>query len=168
VRTKSFAGMNCPIAGALEAIGDRWAFLILRDLSIWPARFDDFKESTGIPNTTLSDRLRHLETHGLIERHPYQDNPTRFEYALTRKGRDLWMVNLALAQWGERWDASGAGAPAVRIVDRETGRKLKLALVDATTGEPVPPARMRPRPGPAASAFMRRRLKLRDAGDARS
>ncbi len=162
MRAKSFAGMTCPIAGALEAIGDRWAFLILRDLSFGLSRFDEFKESTGIPNTTLSDRLRHLEAHGLVERRCYQDNPPRFEYSLTRKGRDLWMVTFALAQWGERWDASGAGAPAVRMIDKDTGRRVKLALVDATTNVPVPPRRMRARPGPAASPFMRQTLNNRD------
>lgn len=167
MRAKSFAGMACPIAGALEAIGDRWAFLILRDLGFGPARFDDFRESTGIPNTTLSERLRHLETHGLIERRPYQDNPPRHDYALTRKGRDLWIVTVALAQWGEKWDASGAGAPAVRMIDKDTGRRVKLALVDAASGEPVPPQRLRAKPGPVASAFMRRRIKEQEARDAR-
>jgi DNA-binding HxlR family transcriptional regulator len=159
MRTKSFEGMACQLAGAIEAIGDRWSFLILRDLILWPCRFDDFKESSAIPNTTLSQRLQHLEAHGLVEKRPYQDNPPRSEYVLTEKGRDLWMALLALADWGERWDASGAGGATVHMVDDKTGRRVQLALVDATTGRRVPPHRLRARPGPKASNYVRKKLE---------
>jgi DNA-binding HxlR family transcriptional regulator len=159
MRTKSFEGMACQVAGAIEAIGDRWSFLILRDLALWPCRFDDFKEFSAIPNTTLSQRLRHLQAHGLVERRPYQDNPPRSEYVLTAKGRDLWMVLLALGEWGERWNASGAGGATIHMVDGKTGRRVKLALEDATTGRRVPLQRLRPRAGPTASEALRRKLK---------
>ena len=56
MRQKSFAGMRCSIAGALELIGDRWALLLIRDLSLGLCRFDDLRESIGIPNATLADR----------------------------------------------------------------------------------------------------------------
>jgi DNA-binding HxlR family transcriptional regulator len=144
MRTKSFEGMACQLAGAIEAIGDRWSFLILRDLILWPCRFDDFKESSAIPNT---------------EKRPYQDNPPRSEYVLTERGRDLWMALLALSDWGERWDASGAGSATVHMVDGKTGRRVKLALVDATTGRRVPPHRLRARPGPKASDYVRKKLE---------
>lgn len=60
MKAKSFSGMRCSIAGALELIGDRWAFLIIRDLSLGVRRFDDLRASIGIPAATLSARLRHL------------------------------------------------------------------------------------------------------------
>ncbi|MFL5297770.1 MAG: winged helix-turn-helix transcriptional regulator [Phenylobacterium sp.] len=166
MRSKSFAGMACSVAGALEQIGDRWAFLILRDLSFAPARFDDLRETTGMPNTTLSDRLRRLEASGLLEKRPYQEHPPRAQYALTAKGRDLLIVLVALAEWGDRWDASGFGAPPILRVDRETGRPVRLALVDAETGEIVPTTRMAALPGPAADEPTRRRLTPAPAGDA--
>ena len=53
--------MTCSIAGVLEAIGDRWAVLILRDLSLGLRRYEDLRHSTGVTNATLSDRLKHLE-----------------------------------------------------------------------------------------------------------
>jgi DNA-binding HxlR family transcriptional regulator len=158
MKSKSFQGMACSIAGALEAIGDRWAFLILRDLSLGLSRFDEFKQSTGIPNTTLSERLKHLERTGLIEARPYQDNPPRLEYALTDKGRELGMVLVALAQWGDRWDAAGTGAPPVRFVDQKTGRKVKLTFVDAQSGTPVPASQVVARPGRGADELVRWRL----------
>lgn len=158
MRAKSFAGMACSIAGALEQIGDRWALLILRDLSLGLSRHDEFLKSTGMPPTTLSDRLRQLEAHALIERRPYSERPPRDEYVLTRKGRDLWIVLVALTQWGDRWDASGRGAPPVEFIDEATGGKLKLALLDAKSGEPVPPARARARAGRGADDLARWRV----------
>ena len=159
MKAKSFAGMNCSIAGALELIGDRWALLVIRDLSLGLSRYDELRASMGIPAATLATRLKHLEAAGIVERVPYQERPPRDDYRLTRKGRDLWKVTLALREWGDRWDANGLGAPTVESVDRETGRPLKLALVDAETGEPVPPGRLRLHPGPAADAATRRRLQ---------
>src|SRR5690606_10136049 len=88
----------------------------------------------------------------------YQERPPRAEYRLTPKGRDLWKVNIALREWGDRWDASGFGQPPVEMVDRITGRPLRLALVDAETGHPVPRDRVRIRPGPAADDTVRRLL----------
>src|SRR5258705_13669919 len=87
MKSKSFDGMVCSIARTLEAIGDRWAILILRDLSLGLSRYEDLRQSSGITNATLSDRLRHLEENDLIERRQYQNNPERYEYVVTRRGR---------------------------------------------------------------------------------
>ncbi len=158
MRAKSFAGMTCSVAGALEAIGDRWAVLLLRDLALGLSRYDDLQASTDMPTTTLSTRLKHLEGAGLVARRPYQDNPPRFEYRLTEKGRDLWKVTTALREWGDRWNTNGLGAPTIEMVDARSGRPVVLALVDAETGEPVPRERARLRPGPAASPAVKRLL----------
>ena len=158
MRAKSFAGMTCSVAGALEAIGDRWAVLLLRDLSLGLSRYDELQASTGMPTTTLSTRLKHLEGSGLVERRPYQDNPPRHEYRLTDKGRDLWKVLTALREWGDRWDANGLGASTIELVDDQTGRPLVLALVDQETGEAVPQSRARLRPGPIAAPGLRKLL----------
>ena len=158
MKPKSFAGMRCSIAGALELIGDRWALLVIRDLSLGLRRYDDLRASTGIPAATLAARLKHLIASGIVERARYQERPPRDEYRLTRKGRDLWKVSVALREWGDRWDASGFGAPTVETIDRDTGRSLKLALVDAETGVAVPLDRIEVRPGPGADDTVRRLL----------
>lgn len=103
MKLKSFEGMVCSIAGVLEAVGDRWAVLILRDLSLGLSRYEDLRRSTDVTNATLSDRLRHLEDNGLIERRQYQSNPERYEYVLPPKGRDVILVIQALAQVGDKW-----------------------------------------------------------------
>lgn len=158
MKPKSFAGMRCSIAGALELIGDRWALLVIRDLSLGLSRYDDLRASTGIPAATLAARLKHLTAGGIIERVRYQERPPRDKYRLTPKGRDLWKVSVALREWGDRWDASGFGQPTVEMVDRDTGRLLVLALVDAETGEPVPLNRAQVRPGPGADDTVRHLL----------
>lgn len=155
MKSKSFAGMRCSIAGALEAIGDRWAILVLRDLAFGLSRYDDLRGSLGIPTTTLAARLKHLEAHGLIERVRYQDRPPRDEYRLTDKGRSLWKVTTALREWGDQWDATGYGAPTIEVVDRETGHELRLALVDPQTGHAVSGERIQYRPGPGADDNVR-------------
>ena len=158
MKPKSFAGMRCSIAGALELIGDRWALLLIRDLSLGLSRYDDLRASTDIPAATLAARLKHLMASGIVERVRYQERPPRDEYQLTRKGKDLWKVNLALREWGDRWDASGYGAPTVKTVDRETGHTLTLGLVDTKTGQAVPATRARLCPGPGADDAVRRLL----------
>lgn len=161
MKPKSFAGMRCSIAGALEAIGDRWTLLVIRDLSLGLRRYDNLRASTGIPTATLATRLKHLVEHGIVERVRYQDRPPRDEYHLTPKGRDLWKVSVALREWGDRWDATGLGAPPVEMIDRETGRPLVLALADAETGLVIPRDRVQLRPGPGADDGIRQLLRQR-------
>jgi DNA-binding HxlR family transcriptional regulator len=158
MKKKSFSGMVCSVAGALEAVGDRWAFLILRDLSLGLCRYDDLQRSTDIPSTTLAERLKHLEHTGMIERRLYQDNPPRHEYILTRKGREFGLVIAALAQWGDRWDAAGTGEPPVRFVDRMNGRRAQLKYVDTSTGELVNARDIEVRPGRGADELVHWRL----------
>ncbi|SHJ53970.1 transcriptional regulator, HxlR family [Bradyrhizobium lablabi] len=158
MRSKSFEGMACSIAGVLEAIGDRWAVLILRDLSLGLARYEDLRRSTGVTNATLSDRLKHLEDNELIERRLYQTNPERYEYVLTPKGRDIILVLHALAQVGDKWAVSGDAGPPLRFVDHKTGHIVKLAMVDRETGQRVKAQDLLPQEGPGADDLVRWRL----------
>lgn len=166
MKQKSFVGMRCSIAGALELIGDRWTLLLIRDLSLGLRRYDDLRANTGIPAATLATRLKHLVEHGIVERARYQERPPRDEYSLTAKGRDLWKVSVALREWGDRWDATGLGAPTVEMVDRETGHRVALALVDVETGIAIPRDRAELRPGPGADDSTRQ-LLLQPTGASR-
>jgi DNA-binding HxlR family transcriptional regulator len=158
MRSKSFEGMACSIAGVLEAIGDRWAVLILRDLSLGLSKYEDLRRSTEVTNATLSDRLKHLEDNELIERRRYQTNPERYEYVLTAKGRDIILVIQALAQVGDKWAVSGDAGPPLRFVDRKTGHLVKLAMVDRETGQRVRAQDLLPQEGPGADDLVRWRL----------
>jgi DNA-binding HxlR family transcriptional regulator len=94
----------CPVAKALELVGDRWTLLIVRDLLNEGARrFQDFQQSLkSIAPAILSDRLKLMEEHGLVTRRFYSDHPPRAEYILTDKGKELGLVIGALATWGSR------------------------------------------------------------------
>ncbi|MCS3743299.1 helix-turn-helix domain-containing protein [Rhizobium sp. BK661] len=158
MRLKSFEGMVCPIAGALSVIGDRWALLILRDLLAGISRYDDFRRSSGVTNATLSDRLKHLEGAGLIERRLYQTGPDRHEYALTWKGQNVAALMPVLAELGDRWGVSGAAEPPLIFVNRSTGATVRSSFVDQETGEPVDVRDVRLKEGPGADDTVRWRL----------
>src|SRR3979490_3604153 len=150
--------MACSIAGVLDAIGDRWAVLMLRDLSLGLSRYEALRRSSGVANATLSDRLKRLEDNELIERRQYQSNPERYEYILTSKGRDIILVIQALAQVGDKWAVSGNAGPPLRFIDRNTGHVVKLAMGDEETGQRVRPGDLLPREGPGADELVRWRL----------
>ena len=95
---------NCPIAAALDVLGDRWTLLVLRDaLLLGKSRFQEFQESPeGISSNTLTERLERLERHGLLVREVYRERPLRHRYVVTAKGRDLLPVLREAALWGMR------------------------------------------------------------------
>jgi DNA-binding HxlR family transcriptional regulator len=159
MRSKSFDGMVCSIAGVLDAVGDRWAMLILRDLGLGLRRYDDLRQPTDVTHATLSDRLKNLEANGLIERRLYQTGPDRYEYVLTRKGADIILVIQALAQIGDKWQVTGDEGPPLKFVNRNSGRPVKVALVDEKSGEIVRLRDVRPRAGPGADDLVRWRLE---------
>ncbi len=92
----------CPIADALELIGDRWALLCLRELTLGVTRFNDICANTGAPRASIAARLRELEECGLVERRRYSEHPPRDDYLLTASGRDLEPVLRELHVWGRK------------------------------------------------------------------
>ena len=95
---------ECPIAGALDLLGDRWTLLVMRDLLFFDKhRFADFLGSPeGISTNILAERLRRLERGGLVERRRYQDHPPRDEYHATTSGTELGTVLRELVRWSQR------------------------------------------------------------------
>jgi DNA-binding HxlR family transcriptional regulator len=96
---------RCPVARALDIIGERWTMLILRDLMLrGPCRFQDFQAHlVGISPPTLSARLKTLQDAGVVERRFYEQHPPRAEYLLTEKGEALRPAMRALREWGDRY-----------------------------------------------------------------
>jgi DNA-binding HxlR family transcriptional regulator len=97
----------CPVAHALDVMGDRWTLLIVRDLFLGRSRFRDFSASPeGIPTNILSDRLERLLAHAIVEQIPAQDGTKRLAYRLTKKGQALGPVLKTMRDWGLAWDKS--------------------------------------------------------------
>src|SRR3989338_6288679 len=93
---------ECPITNTLDLIGDKWTLLIIRDMLFLKKRsFNEFLDSPeGIATNILTERLKRLEEHGIIEKRPYTRSPPRYEYILTRRGRDLQPLLIEMIRWG--------------------------------------------------------------------
>jgi DNA-binding HxlR family transcriptional regulator len=157
---KRFADMNCGIAQALEALGDWWTLLIVRDAFFGARRFGDFEASLGIAKNILTDRLQRLVDHEVFERVDVGEVGQRFEYRLTEKGEALLPVLTALRDWSDDW-VFGKGREPVIVKDRRTNRRIPKLLVTDTEGRPLSRRDLRTEPGPGASAETRRLLQRR-------
>lgn len=146
----SFSQISCSLARALEAVGDWWSPLILRDLYLGLHRFDDLVQNLGLSRKALTERLRHLEEHGVIERRAYQNRPVRHEYHLTTSGNDLIPALLALTAWGDRHLASPAGPPML-FQHAKCGHVTFAQVCCSHCAEPVAASEVTARPGPGGS-----------------
>ena len=125
-------GRACSIAGALEVVGDRWALLVVREVSLGNHRFTDIAAGTGAPRDRLTARLNDLVEVGVLERRPYSTSPPRSGYHLTRSGWELLPVLQSLLQWGDRWVAE---TPPVEL--HHDGHRAELAWTCRTCGRTV-------------------------------
>lgn len=91
----------CPITCLLDVVGDKWTLLVIRDLFLGKRRYAEFIDSKEkMPTNILAERLRRIEESGLVTKSPYQTNPLRFEYSLTKKGKALEPILNEMARWG--------------------------------------------------------------------
>lgn len=123
---------ECAIPGALEAVGERWTFLILRGAFNGLAHFEEFQSTLGIARNILSNRLGRLVEHEILAREPDPADRRKVAYQLTDKGRALLPVLIALRQWGERWISGVPSNPV--LVDRRTRRPVAPLEVRAGDG----------------------------------
>jgi DNA-binding HxlR family transcriptional regulator len=128
----------CPVARSVNAIGDRWSLLIVRDAFDGSRRFSEFQRSLGIAKNILTARLRTLEEAGVLRSTPAPDGASHREYVLTDRGQALFPVIVALRQWGED-QCFTPGEPHSRLLDRRTGRPLRRLEVQAADGRPLSP-----------------------------
>jgi DNA-binding HxlR family transcriptional regulator len=100
-----WSASRCTVAKAVDVVGNRSAFLMLREAFYGTTRFDDFAERVGVTESVAAARLKGLVEDGLLEKRPYREpgERTRYDYHLTEKGADFFPVITALMQWGERW-----------------------------------------------------------------
>lgn len=106
-----FGGMQCSLARTLDALGEGWSFLLLRDLYAGLKRFDQLVANLGLSRNLLTAKLRQFEAAGLLERRQYSMRPARYEYELTNAGRELIPAIVALTAWGDKWAAPKEGRP---------------------------------------------------------
>ena len=124
--------LGCGLPHALEVMGERWSFLILRAAFNGLCHFEEFSSELGIARNILSNRLANLVQHGVLERTPCEADRRKVEYRLTEKGLGLLPAMLALRQWGERYAENFT---------------TDLVLVDCRDGLPVAPITIRAHDG---------------------
>ena len=132
VKRTSFEGADCPVARSLDSLGDWWSLLIIRDTFDGLRRFGDFQKNLGIAKGMLAARLHKLVELGVLEQVAASDGSAYQEYALTKKGRDLFHVIVSLRQWGEAHLYARGEAHSV-LVD-QTGQPVRELQLPSRAG----------------------------------
>lgn len=123
---------ECSLPAALEAMGERWSFLILRASFNGLHHFEEFQSELGIARNILANRLARLVDHGILMREAMPDDRRKIEYRLTDKGFALLPTMIALRQWGERWETGFPASPV--LVDERDRRPIAQIEVRAWDG----------------------------------
>lgn len=119
---------GCGLPAALEAMGERWSFLILRGAFNGLHHFEEFQSTLGIARNILANRLGRLVQHGILQRTPMPDDRRKIEYRLTDKGAELLPAMISLRQWGEKWETGTPSTP-VLVDDRDHQPIRKVTIL---------------------------------------
>lgn len=158
MRRTSFASMSCSVARALEQIGDWWTLLVIREAFYGTRRFKDFEAHLGIAPNILTSRLSKLVEHGIFCVAEASPAGKALEYRLTDKGRELFTVIVAIAQWGDK-HASGPKGPPIRIVDRATKQEIQPLVLRAHDGRALGAREVTVIEGPGATKADKKRFE---------
>ncbi len=122
---------ECGLPNALEAMGEKWSFMILRAAFNNVRHFEEFLSEIGIARNILANRLTKLTQAGILHRTPCPDDKRKVEYRLTDKGIDLLPTMISLRQWGEKW---GTGVPSNPVLvdeqDKQPIRRITIRSHD--------------------------------------
>ncbi|MFI8479165.1 winged helix-turn-helix transcriptional regulator [Pseudomonas sp. NPDC078700] len=159
---------NCNIARSADVLGDWWNLLIVRELLWGTTKFDEFQRNLEISKGILSKRLKMLQDHEILVK---TSVGTGTEYSLTKKGRALHVIIIAMMQWGDKWNPLPNGPP-VELINAQSGAAIAPVNLTDINGEPVSLRDLRLRPGPGSDTEIRDRLDrlytAREEGAAKS
>jgi len=128
--------INCSLVQTIEAIGDRWSLLILREAFFGVKRFDIFQSNLGIATNILSERLKKLVKDDILQRTKDPEDARRFIYKYTEKGLDLYSIVLAMINWGDRW-TTGEKGPPLFLHHKTCGHRLDAMMCCSHCGKQV-------------------------------
>ena len=142
---------TCTVQRALKVVGDRWSFVVLREVFLGVRRFGDMRQRTAIPRQVLTDRLAHLVEQDVLRREPYRalGQRERHEYRLTAKGFALYPILVALNDWGSAYYAEPEGPP-LRFEHADCGADVHARLHCDGGHDVTEPREVLPAPGPGA------------------
>jgi DNA-binding HxlR family transcriptional regulator len=136
MKRTSVGRVECPVARALDEIGDWWSLLIIRDAFDGMRRFGEFQKSLGISKGILTGRLKHLVAIDVLETVPVADEGGYQEYVLTDKGRGLFLVNVSLRQWGEDHCFDKSERHSV-LVEKASGHRVPRLALRGSDGKEI-------------------------------
>lgn len=137
-RQQLLAQSECPVARTLEAIGDRWALMIIRDAFDDVRRFSEFQKRLGLAKNILTVKLKMLVELGVFDIQPASDGSAYKEYVLTDMGRAVFPIVVSLRQWGERY-LFNTGESYSELLDNELSEPVETIAVRSKTGEVLDP-----------------------------
>ena len=147
VKRTSLEHDTCPVARSLDAIGDWWSMLIIRDALLGTTRFGEFQKKLGLAKNILTVRLRALVDQGILKTAPASDGSAYQEYLLTPKGRGVFPILVALRQWSEEFDGKPEEIGTI-LVDKENGKPVRRLELHSQDGRLLTASRTRrPRQG---------------------
>jgi DNA-binding HxlR family transcriptional regulator len=165
MKRTSLEGARCPVARSLDAIGDWWSLLIIRDALDGVRRFGQFQKSLGISKGILTARLKRLLSLEILNTAPVADDGAYREYVLTQKGRDLFLVVVSLRQWGEDYCFERSETHSI-LIDNESRQPVERLVLRSKDGrildqsstnvQKVPNRRRRQVTNPAPKKLTRR------------
>mgnify|MGYP006169791865 CR=1 FL=1 len=129
---------ECPVARTLQAIGDRWSLMIIRDAFDNIRRFSDFQKNLGVAKNILTARLKALVEVGVFDVRPASDGSAYKEYVLTEKGREVFPIVVSLRQWGERF-LFAPGETRSLLLDDEHDEPVMPIEVRSSSGRKLGP-----------------------------
>ncbi|MCI9877574.1 MULTISPECIES: winged helix-turn-helix transcriptional regulator [Pseudomonas] len=138
-RQQTLAQSECPVARTLEAIGDRWALMIIRDAFDDVRRFSEFQKRLGLAKNILTVKLKMLVELGVLQIQPASDGSAYKEYVLTDMGRAVFPIVVSLRQWGERF-LFAEGEEHSILLDNERAEPVETIVVRSTAGAVLAPA----------------------------
>jgi DNA-binding HxlR family transcriptional regulator len=138
-RQQLLAESECPVARTLEAIGDRWVLMIIRDAFDDVRRFSEFQKRLGLAKNILTVKLKLLVELGIFDIQPASDGSAYKEYVLTERGRAVFPIVVSMRQWGERY-LFNAGESYSVLLDNESSEPVETIAVRSRTGKGLTPA----------------------------
>lgn len=137
-KQKSLTDSECPVARTLEAIGERWCLMIIREAFDDVRRFSEFQKNLGMAKNILAARLKQLVELGVFEIRPASDGSAYKEYVLTERGRSVFPIVIAMRQWGERYMFEEGEVYSV-LLDNEREQAILPLEVCSTAGKKLEP-----------------------------
>ncbi|WP_338829583.1 helix-turn-helix domain-containing protein [Bradyrhizobium sp. 27S5] len=134
-------GRPSSVSRALEIIGDKWSFMVVREGFFGNRRYDKILTELAIAPNILTDRLNRLVANGVFYRRQYQSSPDRYEYLLTEMGLDLYGPFIAMLRWGDRWLSKGK--PPLLLTHLKCGHDFNASVDCDRCKRPIVAADMR-------------------------